>query len=72
MGRFISDALFHFVGRSRPTDHEANYEVLTKILRRGCISHAPHLDNWGATSYKIRTSEETQQAAETARAIAER
>lgn len=56
MGRFISDTLFHFVGRGRPTDHEANYDVLKKILSRGCVSHSPHTDDWGATSYKIDLS----------------
>lgn len=53
MGRFISDTLFHFAGRGRPSDHESNYEVLKKILYRGCVSHPPHTDDWGATSYKV-------------------
>jgi hypothetical protein len=40
--RYISNELFHFVGRSHPTDHEANYQVLLKVLDSNCISHPPH------------------------------
>jgi hypothetical protein len=58
MGRFISDVLFHFVGRAHPSDHEHNYDVLTRILNQGCVSHPPHDDTWGATSYKTDLSEE--------------
>jgi hypothetical protein len=56
MGRFISDVLFHFVGRAHPSDHERNYDVLKIILSQGCVSHPPHDDTWGATSYKIDLS----------------
>ena len=30
--KYVSDELFHFVGFSHPSDHEANYQVLLKIL----------------------------------------
>lgn len=56
MGQFISDVLFHFVGQRCPSDHEGNYEVLKKILSRGCVSHPPHNDDWGATTYEIDLS----------------
>ena len=56
MAAFISDELFHFVGRSHPHDHEANYETLKLILTRGCISHPPHADDWGTTGYRLDLS----------------
>jgi Putative abortive phage resistance protein AbiGi, antitoxin len=40
--RYISNELFHFVGRSDPTNHEANYQVLLKVLDARCVSHPPH------------------------------
>jgi hypothetical protein len=46
--KYISnDELFHFVGRSDPTDHEANYGILLAVLDGG-VSHPPHTRDWGA------------------------
>lgn len=56
MGRFISDELFHFVGRGQPQDDERNYLVLKAVLSSGCISHPPHNNDWGATSFQINLS----------------
>lgn len=50
---YTSDELFHFVGYSSPHENEINYEVLSKVLGSGCVSHIPHEDNWGAVSYTI-------------------
>jgi hypothetical protein len=47
-GRYVSNELFHFVGRSHPINHEANYQILLKVLDSGCISHPPHTSDWGA------------------------
>jgi len=48
-----SDALFHFVGRQSRDDHEANYRILLKVLRDGCVSYAPHKCDWGEVSVKV-------------------
>lgn len=56
MASFISDELFHFVGRGHPEDHERNYLVLRAVLSSGCISHPPHNNDWGATSFQINLS----------------
>jgi len=57
MDRYFSDELFHFVGRSRPGDHEHNYRVLKKILSEGCIAHkgpeAGSNSGWGVTSVRV-------------------
>lgn len=45
---YISDELFHLVGRGHPTDHEANYETLLQILDSAGVSHPPHDRDWGA------------------------
>lgn len=50
---YTSNELFHFVGRSQPTDHETNYEILRKILRSNCVSHPPHDGSWGSIGYII-------------------
>lgn len=39
---YISNELFHLVGRSHPTDHEANYQTLLKVINSSCVSHPPH------------------------------
>jgi len=49
----ISDELFHFVGRSNPDDHEANFKMLCRVLDGGTISHPPHDGTWGQTSYSV-------------------
>src|SRR4051812_5389252 len=51
--RYISNELFHFVGRSHPTDHETNYQILLKVLDSRCISHPPHNSDWGAHQITI-------------------
>lgn len=56
MNPYISNELFHFFGRSCPDEHEANYDLLKRVLGRGCISHKPHDDNWGAVSYALDLS----------------
>jgi hypothetical protein len=53
MGRFFSNELFHFVGRSDPQNHEGNFAVLWKILSSKCVSHPPHEPGWGTTSIHI-------------------
>ena len=53
MGRFFSNELFHFVGRSDPQNHEANFAVLEKILSSKCVSHPPHEPGWSTTSIHI-------------------
>jgi len=57
MGRFFSNELFHFVGRSHPENHEANFAVLKKILSSKCVSHPPHERGWSSTSIHINWSE---------------
>ncbi len=47
MGLFISDELFHFVGRRHPLDHESNYSILKLVLSKRCVSHRPHSSDWG-------------------------
>ena len=50
MGRYISNELFHFVGKDHSADNERNYKILGAILTDGCVSHPPHLRGWGETS----------------------
>ena len=38
---YTSENLFHFVGWARPTDHEANFETLGKVLESRRIAHSP-------------------------------
>jgi hypothetical protein len=40
--RYVSDELFHFVGKRNPLDHETNYQTLLKVLDSRCVSHPPH------------------------------
>jgi hypothetical protein len=54
---YTSDELFHLVGRCHPTDHEANYDTLLKVLADGCISHPPHRPDWGTVSYVLDMNE---------------
>jgi hypothetical protein len=42
---YISNELFHLVGRTRPIDHEYNYNILSKILDEMCVTHYPHNPN---------------------------
>jgi hypothetical protein len=49
--RYVSDELFHFVGRKNPLDHEKNYQTLLKLLDSKCVSHPPHNPN--ISSHKI-------------------
>jgi hypothetical protein len=51
--KYTSDELFHFVGWRNPGDSKKNYETLYKILKNKCISHWPHLNNWGETRILI-------------------
>ena len=51
--RYVSDELYHFVGRSDPGNHEANYRILVKILLQGCVSHWPHTPDWGRVQLRI-------------------
>ncbi len=44
---YTSEILYHFVGRTNPSDHEQNYVILRKILAAGCISYPPHSDTDG-------------------------
>lgn len=39
---YVSEELFHFVGSNHPSDHEANYQILLKVLDEGWITHLPH------------------------------
>jgi len=50
---YTSNELFHLVGRRHPHDDQANYELLSKILTSGCVSHSPHENNWGNVSHTI-------------------
>ena len=50
---YISSELFHFLGRSSPTDHDRNYSILKTVLETGCISHPPHEVGWGKVSYTL-------------------
>ena len=47
--KYTADELFHFVGWRNPGHSDKNYSTLCKILRNLCISHPPHLTNWGET-----------------------
>lgn len=53
MTAFISDELFHFVGRKTPNDHELNFATLCSVLEGRTISHAPHDGSNGKTSYVV-------------------
>lgn len=48
---YVSREFFHFVGFAHPTEDEANYVTLSKILESQTVSHAPHSCDWGTTSY---------------------
>ena len=50
---YTSDTLHHFVGYAHPTDHQKNFDVLTKILSAGWVSHPPHENNHGTVSYAM-------------------
>src|SRR5256885_666329 len=50
---YTSTELYHFVGYRAPNDHEANYQILLKILRQRCVSHPPHLSGWGNVTVTI-------------------
>lgn len=39
--RYTSDEFYHIVGRSDPTNHEANFETILKIIDSGRILHTP-------------------------------
>jgi CO dehydrogenase/acetyl-CoA synthase epsilon subunit len=56
MPRFISNELFHFVGRRHPKNHEGNYLNLKQVLESGRISHPPHDSDWGTTQIVVNTS----------------
>lgn len=56
--KYTSDELFHFVGHSSPCDDEANYEILAKVIRGNCISHAPHDGTWGQVKYTTTWAEQ--------------
>jgi hypothetical protein len=58
MGRYVSDELFHFVGRKSPTDNEANYQVLKKVLSNGYVSHPPHTPGDGTHGFTIDWSKD--------------
>jgi Putative abortive phage resistance protein AbiGi, antitoxin len=51
---YTSGELFHFVGRKSPTNDQANYEALVKILKQQCVSYWPHIPNWGLTQFRIK------------------
>lgn len=51
--QYTSDTLHHFVGHAHPTDHQRNFDILTKILSAGWVSHPPHENNHGTVSYCI-------------------
>jgi hypothetical protein len=51
---YTSGELFHFIGRKCPTDDEANYQTLLKVLNARCVSYWPHVPNWGETQFIIR------------------
>lgn len=53
---YISSELFHFVGRSAPSDHERNFALLKTILQSGCISHPPHELGQGSVGYRLDLS----------------
>ncbi len=48
---YASSELFHFVGRSNPTNDAKNYEILSSVLTGGCVSHPPHENSWGKERY---------------------
>jgi len=50
---YVSNELFHFVGRKQPTDDQTNYKILREILRKQCVSHYPHKNGWGSISYTV-------------------
>jgi hypothetical protein len=57
---YTSNELFHFVGHSSPSDNEANYQVLLKVLRGKCISHPPHDGSWGVVQYTANWAEQIE------------
>jgi hypothetical protein len=50
---YVSTELFHFVGQKTPLAHDANWKVLSSILKSGCISYPPHDVGWGETRYEV-------------------
>lgn len=54
MAEYVSDELFHFVGKGHPDDHERNFETLLKILNSGCVSSEPPKVGWGPTTVQLR------------------
>lgn len=39
---YVSEELFHFVGFRAPSNHEANYEILTRILKSRLLRHSSY------------------------------
>lgn len=60
IGTYTSQALFHFVGRGRPGDHERNYATLLQVVQQKCVSHPPHQPGWGTTALTIDWSRSLQ------------
>jgi len=54
INQYTSSELFHLVGRSHPDDHEANYQILLKVLDSYCVSHPPHVP--GVSPHRITTN----------------
>jgi hypothetical protein len=50
---YISDELFHFVGRRAPNDHERNFQTLLQVINSNCISSKPPEVGWGATTVTL-------------------
>lgn len=48
---YVSNELFHLVGRKEPFNHQKNAQILEKILQDGSISHPPHKKGWGNEGY---------------------
>lgn len=53
MGTYTSDELFHIVGRRHCADDEGNYQILRTILLQNCVSHPPHIRDYGRVGYTI-------------------
>ena len=50
---YISDELFHFVGRRAPDDNERNFKTLLQVINSNCISSKPPEVGWGATTVTL-------------------
>ncbi len=56
--KYVSDELFHLVGRRDPANNEQNYQTLLKVIDASHISHPPHTKDGSLNRNVINTDKE--------------